>query len=233
MLRQVVTKGALAAASANNISLSQTPVSGTPLLINGSTAAGGVATLDQQRRVRVTYGNEGSARTIALTGTSGTGQTIQETVAIPAGAGGTVDTIQDFLTVTRMLPAGGGFTTNVTVGTNTVGSSPWQKVSEHITPVEDTINCVATGTINYTVEITNDDLEPPLTTTSAGAPYGPLGPIPPIVTPFPATPSLLTVINANATGKIAQPFSAWRVTVNSGTGSVTATGIQGGIIQGH
>ena len=235
-VRQVVTVGPLVGASATAICASQTPVSGTLLLINGGSASGGVATLDKQRRVVVAYGSEGSARTIQFTGTNAAGQTVQETVAIPASAAGTVFTQSDFLTITKALPGGGGFTAAVTIGTNGTGSSPWQGVTEFLTPVNISANCVVSGAATYTVEITNDAIDAPLPTTTAGAPYGPLGPIMGVPTPFVLNPNLQGQA-ANASGMLngnpPQPIRAWRLVLNSGTGSVTATAIQGGIIQGH
>ena len=224
---QIVTVK-LAAASANNICLSQTPVSGTALVIAGSAASGGVATLDAQRRVLVTYGNEGSARTMVISGTNGAGFKISETVAIPSGGSGTVATLQDFLTLTTGLPAGGGFTAAVTVGTNTVGSSPWKNLSGHVTPGNTQIACVVSGAaVNYQVEVTSDSLVEPLTTTVAGAPAGPNGPTVPVPTP------MLALANqpVNNSVLVTAPVQAWRLTVNSGTGSVTATGIQAGLRQ--
>ena len=235
-VRQVVTVGPLAAASANNIALSQTPTSGTPVALNGSTVSGGVATLDKQRRVLVTFGSESSGRTIQFTGANAAGQTVQETVAIPASAAGSVFTQTDFLTITKALPGGGGFTAAVTIGTNGTASSPWQGVTEFITPVNVSANCVVSGAVIYTVETTNDSIDAPLPTSTVGAPYGPLGAIMGVPTPFVLNPNLQGQA-ANASGMLngnpPQPIRAWRLVLNSGTGSVTATGIQGGIIQGH
>lgn len=122
---QVVTSLTLAAASANNIALSQTPTSGVALTLNGSTVTGGVATLDVPRRVLLTFGNEASNRTMVIAGTDRNGAVISETLTVVSGAGGTVATNQDYATVTAATPAGGGWTAAVTLGTNGTGSGPW------------------------------------------------------------------------------------------------------------
>lgn len=232
MLKQVVTVGPIAAASANNIAQSQTPVSGTPITLNGSTVSGGVATLDAPRRVLLTFGSEASGRTLALTGKSASGVTLQETLVVPSGAAGTAQSVQDFLSITKALPAGGGWTAAMTLGTDTVASSPWQRTTEHVTPVNISINCVISGTANYTIETTNDAIEPANPSTTNGAPFGPLGPVPRVPTPFPL-PGALEAQSANATGLLAQPVAWWRLVLNSGSGSVTATALQAGIVQGH
>src|SRR5215813_8621976 len=121
----------LGAASANAIALSQTPVSGTPLTLNGASVTAGVAVLDTQRRVLLTYGNEASARTMVLTGTNDQGAAISETLAIPSGAGGTVASYFDYLTLTAALPLGGGWTAAVTLGTNGVGSTQPQILAHY------------------------------------------------------------------------------------------------------
>lgn len=75
------------------------------------------------------------------------------------------------------------------------------------------IGCVINGTVNYTVEHSFDD---PFT-----AGYTPAG-----ATWFPHTS--LAAKTANADGNYAYPCRAVRLTVNSGSGTVTMTVIQGG-----
>src|SRR6516225_4930989 len=126
MIPIVITK-TLAASSANNLATSQTPGSGTPLTLTALAGTG----LDTQRRVLLTFGSEASNRTMVITGKNSQGTVISETLSIASGAGGTVATVQDFLTVSQALPLGGGWTAAVTLGTNTVGSTAWQPVNWH------------------------------------------------------------------------------------------------------
>ena len=223
MARPVVFTLSLTAASANNIALSQTPVSGTALTLNGSAVTGGVATLDTQRRVELAYGNEVSNRTMIITGTNDAGAAISETLAIPSGGSGVVDTNQDFFTIKSALPAGGGWTAAVTLGTNTVGSSPWYVPNTHITPFEVGASFeVTTGAVNATVEFTSDAVLMPIPIYQPG--YSQALPV--------ATPigfSGMTSLAAAATGTITIPCLGIRLTINSGTGIGRLELIQAGI----
>lgn len=221
----VITK-TLAASSANNICLSQTPVSGTALTLNGSTVTAGVATLDTARRVLLTFGVEASQRTLVVTGTNETGNPIQETLTVASGGGSTVATLQDYLTVTSLLPAGGGWSAAVTVGTNTVGSSPWKLIDPHVTPINLGLNVnITSGAINYSIEHTYDAL-PGMLGNTGNLPWS-----------YPTAPQVLqhpvlTSLAVSAEGIYAPPGPiprAWRFTINSGTGTATATGDQAGI----
>ena len=246
-LPQIVTKS-LIASNAALIVASATPVSGTAMTLNspvsvittqptalgdsitqynGGIGIGGVGalvsvttptiTLDTARRVLLTYGVEASARTMAITGTNHFSNPITETLAVPAGGAGTTATLQDFLTITQVMPLGGGWSSAVTVGTNTFGSSPWLAVSTAVSPVNLGVTCVVTGTVNYSVEFTNDN------------PNG-IGLIAPVI-PNPFAVVSLFQQSTSLASSIDQPFAFWRVTVNSGTGSVTVTGIAAGVYQ--
>lgn len=212
----VVSVGPLVAASANNIAQSQTPTSGTALTLNGTLVSGGVAVLDTPRRVLLTHGNEAGARTLVVTGTGRTGQVQSETLAVPSGGAATVATVLDYKTVTSLLPAGGGWSAAVTVGTNGVAASAWVRLDQWPIPAT-TIQCTVSGTVNYTVQATLDD------------PNSPTDPV--AISAVTWVDSLdTTVVGATAT-KLS--FFAYvpvfaRVLLNSGSGSVTATFAQSG-----
>lgn len=204
---QNVTLGPLAAGSAALLAASQTPTSGTPLTLLGVQP-------DVARRILVTYGNEGSARTMKVTGTNQTGNPISETLAIPSGGGGTIATQQDYATVTQLLPGGGGFTAAVTVGTNGVASSAWQTVDVRFDGGNIGFLVDATGTISAALEYTYDD------------PNNPFG-------NGPAIPRALQVpggdaITADGDFQLnGSGLAAWRITLNSGTGSVNVVASPG------
>jgi hypothetical protein len=211
----VLTK-AIVAASANNIALTQTPVSGTPLTLSGTTAG----VLDTQRRVLLTFGSEAANRTLVLTGTNDAGAVITETLAIPSGAGATVASVQDFKTVTQAMPLGSGWTAAVTLGTNGVGSSPWFVPNFHITPFSMEFQATLTGTANFSIELTE---------TSPLVPIYPLGVAnaQPIPTVF--SPTGFTALSATAAATLTFPVQGWRLTINSGSGSVALAATQAGI----
>lgn len=206
-----VVAGPIAAASANSVVLSQTPVSGTALTINGSLATSGVATFLVPQRVLLTYGNEGSARTLVLTGTNWSGQTIAETLAVPSGAGGTVASVLDYATLTSALPLGGGWTAAVTLGTNGIASSAWVRFDGWGAP-QVVFQCVASGTVNYTVQVTQDDPNSPTDPVAMSAMTWSSAPDPNVVAATTTQMSSFGFCPAFA-----------RVTVNSGTGSVATT----------
>lgn len=208
----VITKS-LAAASATNICLSQTPLAAGNLTINGAAASGGVATLDTQRRVLFTFGANETGHTFVVFGTREGGIPIKETVA--GTTAGTVATNLDFLTVTQITISAAA-TGAITVGTNGVGSTRWLLPNMHITSFEQQIAVVVTGTVNYSVEYTYTDYYTPQPDGS-------------IVIPTVFTHPILSALTATNDGSFDNPIRGWRTTINSGTGSVVTTGIQAGI----
>lgn len=150
--------GPYTAGSATAIAASQSPGSGA-ILINGSLASGGVATLDNARRVTIASGGNDSGITFTITGTSVSGNTLSETIT-----GGNVATVVsklDYLTVTSVTHTGSVAST-VTVGTSVSGtntpvaSSAWARLDDYgFSPLF--LNVEVTGTVNYTVEASDDD----------------------------------------------------------------------------
>lgn len=202
------TVGPLAAASANNIALSQTPGAAGALTLNGSLVTAGVAVLDNPRRVLITTAD--TTHTFTVTGATPTGSVISEVVGpITTSAA----TAQDFKTVTSVT-INGAATAAVTVGTNGIASTPWVRLDEWANPPV-SIQCNASGTVNYTVQSTNDD------------PNSPTNPV---------LPSAMTWIATNDTNAVGATGSVQtnylfaptfvRVLLNSGTGSVVMTAIQ-------
>lgn len=222
-MRPIVVTKQLGAASASNIAASQTPVSGTPLTLNGALVTGGVATLDTPRRILLTFGNEASNRTLVLSGTNGSGTPITEVLAVASGAGATVASLQDFATVTSAVPAGGGWTAPVTLGTNTVGATIWfvpnyqQQVQNIGVETE-----LVSGAANWSVETTQNDPRAPISIYQPG-----YSTAPPVPTAF-AWPGL-TNVDASTQGVINSPVLGVRLTMLSGTGLVRMTLLPAGL----
>ncbi len=204
----VVTVGPLVAASANNISLSQTPSAGA-LLLNGST--GGV--LDVPRRVLLTFAANETGHSFVIVGTSTNygSATITETIA--GTTAGTVQSVLDYKTVTSITISANA-TGAMTVGTNGVASSPPLPLDIYARP-QIALQADVTGTVNYTVQQTLDN---------------PWNVAPQNVTWINHPDSNLVAASADAQGNYAYPPFQTRITVNSGTGSVKFTVIQPGII---
>lgn len=209
-----VTKS-LAAASTNNICTSQTPTGGGNLTLNGSTVVNGVAVLDTARHVLLSFAADETGRTFVVYGTSDGSSPVKETVA---GAASTASTTMNFKTVTRITidDASAGA---ITVGTNGVGATAWYIVNYHVVPINLSIACIVTGTINYSVQYTYDNFWTPDSN----------GYAPSVTAVDDGTVASKT---ATAVATMTSPVTGWRVLVNSGTGSLAITGTQAGIING-
>lgn len=204
-----VTVGPLAAASANNIALTQTPTAAFTL--NGALVSGGVAILDNPRRVLFTPAGNDTGKTITLTGTSSSNMPQSETIACTNAVA--FYSALDYKTVTAISissAAAGAYT----VGTNGIASSPWVRLDEY-SPAQVTVQCVASGTVNYTVQTTLQD---------------PNSPTDPVLPQNVTWSNSLDAAAVAATGTIASFFAYTpvfaRVLLNSGSGSVTGVFLQ-------
>lgn len=211
----VVTVGPLSAASANAICLSQTPAAGA-LTINGALASGGVATLDAPRRVLITTSGNESAKTFVITGTNLTNQVVSESITGPNAS--TVQSVLDYKTVTSITISATAAAA-LTVGTNGVAASAWVRFDEWA-PSDISIQCTASGTVNYTVQQTLDD---------PNRPTNPVGVAAVTWVPSPDT-NLIAATGTIQSNYAFMPTYA-RILLNSGTGSVTGTFIQNGNVQ--
>lgn len=202
MASTIQTTLAYAAASATNIAASQSPGAGA-ILINGSAATAGLATLDAARRVLITSGGNDSGITFTVTGKNFAGNPLTETIT--GGNIAAVATTQDFKTVSSVTHTGSVAGT-VTIGTNGVGSSPWFMIDRDQGIVNIGIAVIVSGTMNYTVEYTYDDPNAPYTGT--------------FPTAFPLT--ALASKTASTDSLITFPVFAIRLTQNSFTNPGTA-----------
>lgn len=217
----------LAAASATAISASQTPVGAGNLLINGSAASGGVATLDTPRQVLFTFAADETGHTFVVYGTGNNGIATQETVL--GTTAGTVATTQNFKTVTR-ISISAAATGAITVGTNGIGSSDWKIVNWDISPINIGIVVIVTGTVNYTVQYTMEDpggTYPNPNAVTAG--YYDANTQQLVQLPTPLNLTALASKAATTDGAIVTPIAALRLQVNSGTGTAQMVYVQAGI----
>lgn len=208
----IVSVGPLAAASANNIALSQTVTGAAAVTLNGSLVTGGVATLDKPRRILITNAGNDTGITFTVTGTSFTGGTISETVTGTSGSA--VATTLDFATVTSIVTSGSTSVSGITVGTNGVAGSSWVRIDDWA-PATWSVQANATGTVNYTVQTTSDDPNDPTNPVAIGS------------------VQWVSSSDTNLVGASATKFGVFtgapryvRVLLNSGTGSVSATILQ-------
>lgn len=196
--------GPLASANAAILSASATPVSGTPLTLLTNS-------LDTPRRVIVTAGSEAAPRSLVLVGTTVNGDTVSETIAIPATTAGAYQSVFDYKTVKSATPLGGGWTAAATLGTNTVASSRWIQLDNWGFP-QVALQCAVSGTVNYTVEQSLNDPNDPNDVTAANMTW--------------LQHPVLFAQTASAQDNYAYLPKWIRVTLNSGSGSVRLTAIQ-------
>ncbi len=210
-MRPVIQTRTLAVADANGIFLDQQAGGAGNLNLNGTFVAGGVATLDVQRRVELESAADLSGINFTITGTDEQGRVISETIVGPAA--GVSSTALDFLTITQ-ISVDGAVGTDVEGGTNVVGASIPIPIDKYLAPTNIGLMVDITGTVNVTVQHTFDDI-------------------------FTDNPSALhtwvdhpTIAGATADedGNLAAPPSAVRLLTNSGAGTAKLTLIQAGAI---
>jgi hypothetical protein len=180
------------------------------LTINGSLASGGVATFDAARRVIVTSVGNDSGINFAVSGENYQGQVITDTFA--GATSGAAQSNMDFKAVTAVTTSA-ATATNVTVGTNAVASSQWIPLDTFQNAVDVGVNVNVTGTVNYTVDATFDDV---FATTIFTTPAQVVAP----------TATNLIAASTDQYGHLQVPYSAIRLTRNSGNGTVAFTAIQ-------
>lgn len=213
------TKSLATAAAADNISATQSPGAGA-ILINGTAAVAGVATIDAAtstnlaigRRVIITSGGNDLGINFTVTGTNGSSNIVSDTFA--GASGSAAQSNLDFVTVTGITHTGSVAGT-LTAGTNGVGSSPWLTWNYMINPPLNLGFAVelVSGSVNFTVQYTFDnpnDLPPGVTT--------PL-----------AFNSAVNAASATVDDTLTTPFVATRVLINSGTGVIRCRFVQAGI----
>jgi hypothetical protein len=205
-----LTVGPLASAAANAIATSQTPTAG-PITLNGALAVDGVAYLDTARRVLITVTGLEVNNTFTITGLDRSLNPQSETLA---GVNvGTIQSVLDYLVVESVTIAVNA-DDPLTVGTSDVASSRWIRFDDWA-PSAIGIQCTVSGTVNYTVQQTLQD---------PNSPTNPVAAADVVWVSHPDTD--LVAATGTAQGNYAYPPVYARVTLNSGSGSVSGTFLQ-------
>ncbi len=222
-MRPVRFTKTLAAASVNNIAQSQTPGAGALFTLNGSAVTGGVAILDSARRVLLTFAGNETGHNFIVTGNqriTGQGNTITETVA---GTNGTsAYTNQDFGQITSITSVSAA-TGNIQVGTNGVASTHWTQTDYHLDPTNLTISVTVTGTVNYTIQYTYDDIM------GSYDPQGGAWSNASLASLNIFNDPVVAAVTTSQEVGVDNPINAWRVLINSGTGTLNIESIQSGV----
>jgi hypothetical protein len=209
-MRPITLSRALVAAAAGAVCASQTTAGAGNLLINGTLASGGVATLDTQRNVGITSAGNVSAVTFTITGTDQQNRVISESLAGPNA--NTVTSVLNYKTVTS-IAVSAAVASNVTVDTLATGASQEIPLDRNLNPFNVSISGeILSGAVNWSIQYTFDDIF-----ASAG--------------PF-NWYNHSTLVNqaVSANGTILSPVRAIRVVTNSGTGTLSTQVVQSGLV---
>lgn len=135
-------------ATAGTVSASASPGAGA-ILINGTLASGGVATLGAAQLVTLVSGGNDSGITFTITGTDADGEA--QTEVVTGANAGTATSTKYFKTVTSITHTGSVATT-LSSGNAVTAVSPTFKVYRQAQPSAIAVGCVVSGTITYTMQ---------------------------------------------------------------------------------
>lgn len=210
----VVASKSLASADTNGITTSSSYGAAGDIDLDGILVVDGVAVLDTPRRVIVTPAGNETGRNFTFYGTIEGGAIVSQTVA---GSNVAFGPDYDFATITR-ITVDAATASTIEIGTNTVGATRWIQPSVEMTPIQISLAVVVSGSVNFTVQYTYDQPNPrawPVTL--------------PVPIPLPWDLTALQNKTSNTASDIDVPIAAYRLQINSGTGTATLTAIQAGI----
>lgn len=175
---------------------------------NVSAGVNGTTTLDVPRRVLITSGGNDSSKTFTITGTDWNNQPISETVTGPNTT--TTYSTYDFKTVTAVTISAASAST-VKIGTNGIASSRSIFLDRYaLAPTS--LQADVTGTVNYTIQQTLDDI-------GNGVTY-------PSATWVDHPDTNVVAATADKQANYAYIPVATRITLNSGTGTLKFSVLQ-------
>lgn len=192
---------------------------------SGAVLTGGTATFTTARRL-IVWGSSALGATITITGTSEGGGKISEVVASSTTVGATVQTVQDFMSVTAVTISCAVASTAGYIGTSSQGGTAWQLVDTMKNPINMFFYVRPTSTtVTVTLEYTNDypsyNVQAGIWDLSANSTAG----------PAPIASTVVTALASAGFEARTTPFTAWRLTLtssSSGSGTVAATVVQSG-----
>ena len=139
-------------ATVGSVGASHSPGAGA-ILIDGTLATGGVATLGAAQLITLVSGGNDLGITFTITGTDAEGDAQTETVT--GASGGTATSAKYFKTVTGITHTGSVATT-LSAGNAVTAISPVFKLYKQAQPSTCGVGCVVTGTITYTLQNSYD-----------------------------------------------------------------------------
>ena len=197
-----------AAADGDSIAAPQLLNASGAITLNGSSVISGVATFTSSPAYITITNEKSTAVTFIVTGTKPGGVTAQ-TDTISFTASGTVTGSIAFATVTQ-ITASAPTSATISVGNADIGYTDWIPLDIYTPNQATNISANASGTVNYSVEYTNED------------PFD--RSIVHLAVPHPA--ASLTNATGDETQFTTTIMRAVRLKVNSGTGSIRFTIVQ-------
>lgn len=203
-----VSVGPIDAADDELIAASQDPGGAGDLNLTDT-----VVVLDAPRRVIITSAGDDTSITFTVYGTTFSGQSISE--AITGANAGIASSTLDFKTVTQVSVSGNSG--SVKVGTNGVAGSRWVRLDSWA-DAQTAIQCTASGTVNYTVQVTMEDPNDPVSPVASGSitwlnssDSAAVNAVGDIFTNFPYTPTFARVLLNSGTGSVSAVFAQFNV----------------------
>lgn len=222
---QVLGPLTVPAAVTTAVATQQNPNANVAYVIDGTLAAGGIASLTTPRRVTIVSNGDDSASTFSITGTDRNGNAFTE-LKLGSNAS-TATSVHDFLTVTRVSasvkPAGLG----ASIGTSNTASTAPLIVDQQSNPGQfGFLARLVSGAATFGIECSLDDFSPAWDTNN-NAPLWFTNPVGLIATAA-ATPAAAVFSGLSATnnGVINQPLTMIRLTTTAGQGTVSLTILQ-------
>jgi hypothetical protein len=207
--------GPLAAADADGICLSQTPLAAGALTLDGALVTSGVAIINPPAKVTITTADDESGKTFTITGTDQSGNGISEVITGPDTTTGT--SLLTYSTVTSIVVSA-ATADAITVGNAQSGASPWISLDPWAFP-QVAIQCSVTGSVSYTVQQTLDN------------PNDPVSPVAAADVQWVDHPDAnLVAASTTQQGNYGYAPLFMRVNINSGSGSVRMTVVQANVV---
>ena len=194
------------AASGTSVAAAQLLNASGVITLNGALVSGGVATLTVPAVLTV-FSEKSATVNFVVTGTAPNGASQTETLAVTAS--GTVTGSLSFATVTSVV-ADAATSATISLGNGVPGYTAWIPLDIYTPNQVTNISAKASGTVNYSVEYTNED---PFNTG-----------IQQLAVPHPA--GSLTAATGDETHFTTTLMRAVRLKINSGNGSVRFTCVQ-------
>lgn len=196
-----LTTPSFTTAVTNALATSQTLAGAGNLTLTASTV-----TLTPPRFVTITSASNDTGITFTITGKGVSGQTLTETVT---GANGGAATSTKTFSEVSSIAASGATAGAVTAGYTQSGYSAWMPLDIYSPNQVTTISATVSGTVNYSVQYTNEDPFDTSITQTAEA--------------HPAAAGAFTGATSSQTHSTTTLMRAVRYLINSGTGTLRFT----------